>query len=183
MRCHPDHGGDADEFKRCLIARDVLCDPDRRKRYDQYGETENANPTAVESLIAALMPTAFEQCKVDPIKYMHDQISKQRSNSKVELVKLEAMKSKQVKRAAKFAKENTAAKNTESRDFILAQINRGIAEFDATIAAINATITVLDQADSFLDGLKYSVERPQHDPAEMYGFRPSPIAGFQSGSW
>jgi len=38
MQCHPDKGGDAEEFKRVGEAKQVLMDPETRNFYDMYGE-------------------------------------------------------------------------------------------------------------------------------------------------
>lgn len=35
-RFHPDHGGDPDKFKRISKAGNILCDPDRRAKYDAW---------------------------------------------------------------------------------------------------------------------------------------------------
>lgn len=37
MRCHPDRGGDAEEFKKINAAHEILSDAEKRKIYDQYG--------------------------------------------------------------------------------------------------------------------------------------------------
>ena len=37
---HPDRGGDAEKFKEIGHAYEVLNDPDRRARYDQFGTDE-----------------------------------------------------------------------------------------------------------------------------------------------
>lgn len=37
---HPDRHGDADEFRRAEKAWAILSDPDRRERYDKFGETD-----------------------------------------------------------------------------------------------------------------------------------------------
>lgn len=39
---HPDTGGDPEAFRRLTLAHDVLSDPERRKRYDETGEFDNA---------------------------------------------------------------------------------------------------------------------------------------------
>ena len=36
--CHPDAGGDEEEFKRVTHAHQVLSDPERRARYDRFGD-------------------------------------------------------------------------------------------------------------------------------------------------
>ena len=35
---HPDKGGDPEMFKQISSAADTLCDPEKRKLYDQYGK-------------------------------------------------------------------------------------------------------------------------------------------------
>lgn len=35
---HPDAGGDEEEFKRVTHAHQILSDPDRRARYDRFGD-------------------------------------------------------------------------------------------------------------------------------------------------
>lgn len=39
---HPDTGGDPEAFRLLALAADVLSDPERRKRYDETGEFDNA---------------------------------------------------------------------------------------------------------------------------------------------
>ena len=36
--CHPDAGGDEEEFKRVTHAHQILSDPERRARYDRFGD-------------------------------------------------------------------------------------------------------------------------------------------------
>ena len=43
--CHPDVGGDEDEFKQINEAYEVLSDPEKKKVYDQFGTT-SGNPFA-----------------------------------------------------------------------------------------------------------------------------------------
>eukprot|EP00607_Mallomonas_marina_P010383 CAMPEP_0182421976 /NCGR_PEP_ID=MMETSP1167-20130531/7565_1 /TAXON_ID=2988 /ORGANISM="Mallomonas Sp, Strain CCMP3275" /LENGTH=357 /DNA_ID=CAMNT_0024599653 /DNA_START=345 /DNA_END=1415 /DNA_ORIENTATION=+ len=45
MKCHPDKGGDAEQFKRLSEAYEVLSDEDKRAAYDQYGEEGIKGPT------------------------------------------------------------------------------------------------------------------------------------------
>jgi len=38
LREHPDKGGDPEKFKEMTVAYETLCDPEKRKIYDKYGE-------------------------------------------------------------------------------------------------------------------------------------------------
>ena len=38
LKNHPDKGGDPEKYKEISMAYDVLSDPEKRKRYDQYGK-------------------------------------------------------------------------------------------------------------------------------------------------
>lgn len=42
--CHPDTGGDEEEFKRVTHAHQVLSDPERRARYDRFGDDGTSRP-------------------------------------------------------------------------------------------------------------------------------------------
>lgn len=37
LKNHPDKGGDVEKFKEISAAAEILCDPEKRKTYDQYG--------------------------------------------------------------------------------------------------------------------------------------------------
>lgn len=39
--CHPDVGGDCERFEKIQNAYGILSDPERRKRYDEFGPEEN----------------------------------------------------------------------------------------------------------------------------------------------
>ena len=43
---HPDKGGDEDKFKETVHAYSILKDPNKRKRYDETGDTDTDDPLA-----------------------------------------------------------------------------------------------------------------------------------------
>ena len=53
---HPDHGGDPEQFRRLVLAYDVLSDPDQRHHYDQTGEmpADTAEKAAEDAKFRAL---------------------------------------------------------------------------------------------------------------------------------
>jgi curved DNA-binding protein CbpA len=51
---HPDAGGDRERFDRAQKAYDVLSDPERRRRYDETGEVDEAPVSSEKQAILAL---------------------------------------------------------------------------------------------------------------------------------
>lgn len=77
---HPDKGGDKERFQVVKSAYEVLSDPDRRKRYDETGETGQQHDPREEMLgiLAQLMMTIIDKVDVDHtnvIETMRAQIS------------------------------------------------------------------------------------------------------------
>src|SRR5688572_8511351 len=59
MGCHPDLGGDREEFERIQHAHDVLSDADRRARYDETGDSAS-EPDNSLSEISSVIIAAFD---------------------------------------------------------------------------------------------------------------------------
>lgn len=77
---HPDKGGDKERFQVVKSTYEVLSDPDRRKRYDETGETGQQHDPREEMLgiLAQLMMTIIDKVDVDHtnvIETMRAQIS------------------------------------------------------------------------------------------------------------
>merc|ERR1719456_274946 len=54
IKHHPDKGGDPEKFKEISRAYDVLSDPDKRSKYDRYGEEgleDGGDPTDIFDLL------------------------------------------------------------------------------------------------------------------------------------
>lgn len=56
---HPDHGGDAERFKRIKFAYEVLSDPDRRKEYDENKTTSTVHTSIRQEAITELAKLFF----------------------------------------------------------------------------------------------------------------------------
>jgi curved DNA-binding protein CbpA len=59
LRLHPDAGGTQAEFEQIKLARDVLCDPDRRRHYDATGaesppRADNAAAEIAQTVLKAI---------------------------------------------------------------------------------------------------------------------------------
>lgn len=70
MLHHPDRGGDREEFERCSAAWEVLRDPERRRRYDETGDTskprtqERLDEAAAQHLLQCLLAVLTELEKI-----------------------------------------------------------------------------------------------------------------------
>ena len=106
---HPDTGGDIDKFALISLAKDVLSDPERRKKYDRTGDAEGRTIDnteqkgrqlawqAVEMHIAAA-----EQHGIDPVTV--DLIGDSIDALKKAVGKMEAEHAKTLKTVAKAKK-------------------------------------------------------------------------------
>jgi curved DNA-binding protein CbpA len=62
--CHPDHGGDVEEFKRLSVSYNILRDPIKRQDYDRTGSTERI-VTSVVSRLAELFNAVLSTPNID----------------------------------------------------------------------------------------------------------------------
>lgn len=64
---HPDKGGDLAQFQAIQLAYDVLSNPERRRRYDENGQTDNGPSLRDEAVsrIATMLATLMEQADVE----------------------------------------------------------------------------------------------------------------------
>lgn len=66
---HPDHnGGNTEKMTELNTSRDILLNPERKRRYDQVGSTESGTPSIEElatNIIGSLFQSAVEQLEDD----------------------------------------------------------------------------------------------------------------------
>lgn len=77
IKCHPDKGGDPDEFKKVQAAYDVLSDPVKRKNFDDFGDP-NGNPMAAMfgqhggNPLSAMFGQSRQRHRVRRANHVHD---------------------------------------------------------------------------------------------------------------
>lgn len=54
LKHHPDRGGDAEKFKELSQAYEVLSDPERKQRYDQFGNDEGPSPVDISQMFSQM---------------------------------------------------------------------------------------------------------------------------------
>jgi curved DNA-binding protein CbpA len=77
-KCHPDTGGDAEQFRAVQMAYDVLIDPERRERYDRTGECEDRpidnRMSMVALMVSSALGLALQECDQRGVAYAHENL-------------------------------------------------------------------------------------------------------------
>lgn len=172
MGCHPDLGGDREEFERIQNAHDVLSDAERRARYDQTGETA-AGPDNRLSEISGTLVAAFDHVLVQTgAKFReHDLIVQtcnvlrgQRRGIVASLTKAEAEKTKLGELIERLRFEGSGP------DILTATLRQRIRNHDSAIRSFEHQVEVVDEAISYLQSYGFDWKLP-----ELTGASASPI--------
>lgn len=169
---HPDHGGDAESFKMITLAHSVLSDPAKRSYYDQTGSPRDPKDD-VASTIASLVPEAFLQDRIDPIRWMCIQIDEKRSEIRAMKRKIESTLNKVRAKVKKFEDANEKTKNVAAKSLILQVLKTNIEELERNLVDCEKKIEFGDAAMAFLNELKY----PQDNHGRNY------TSPFSVGTW
>lgn len=139
LQHHPDRGGDVEAFREIQAAAELLGDDDRRRRYDETGETDTGRTVdRAEQEIAAMVAEAF--CREgDPIAWMESVIDQERQEHKKQLVRIEMAIKKMTKTLDKF-KAREAKKNKAGKALIIEAAEANITAARRDLAATEAAI-------------------------------------------
>ncbi|MFG0261021.1 MAG: J domain-containing protein [Novipirellula sp. JB048] len=163
-RFHPDLGGSVEKMKEVTMARDILIDPERRKQFDETGETDHSpkQNNEVESMIATLLAEAFADDHRDPIKEICRRLDARRDNFRSRASKSTEGRNKLEKQIERFRKANRGTSNTEAFEFIIANLQSGVASLSQDIASMDEEAELMSRCLSFLDDLKCPPENEQN---------------------
>jgi hypothetical protein len=73
-KAHPDAGGTQEKFEELKLARDILLDPLRRKKYDNTGEIEPTAPDNSMSVVLAVISEKLDQAVITLINNQRDPV-------------------------------------------------------------------------------------------------------------
>lgn len=165
MENHPDHGGDAEVFKLIALAHDVLTDTDRRKRYDETGDTGPLR--AIEDMLSSLLAEAFLQDRFDPVRFLLDRIDRARSEARRAIRSEESDCEKLRKRLDRFKAKNKKSKNKVAFAFVTSHVAEQVAYRESVIAKLKADVEIGDRMLAYFNDIK-----PSEDPgSEPFGSR------------
>jgi curved DNA-binding protein CbpA len=152
---HPDRGGDPRLFSELSLAYDILSEPLKRSQYDATGVWEQkALAAEVTSAVAAMSLEAFSQEHMHPIRWMWEEVDRQRGHHHSERSKLLKEIDKLQRRLDQFKVENQGSRNLKAVELIAQAVTRKLASLVVSAQKHEKNIVLGEKILEFLDGLK-----------------------------
>jgi len=172
MRYHPDReNGDEAHFKRVKDAYEILSDPDRRKRYDETGETEERK-TPVEEMLNSLVETVLAEIDTKAVKYI-DVVEIFRSCVQREIKSVGRKKKELLEDGDKFEEIRARISSTSEK-----ATNIFLSVVDRNINTINHKLNHLEDIETYLHEVNTLVDTYVYNVDEMsYGYEDEAIYG------
>lgn len=162
---HPDRGGDKAKFQAVQLAYDTLKDGDRRRRYDETGETaraEKADPVTAQ--LAMLFDSLIDQMLQDgmPIETADmRKIAAEALEQKLNEIKSEKAKMERSLRKAKdLARRFKRKRRAKGPDVIGTTLARKSRDLASSVGRIGEAIEVWERAKVLLASYDYSWDKP-----------------------
>ncbi|HEV2303161.1 MAG TPA: DnaJ domain-containing protein [Stellaceae bacterium] len=173
-QAHPDAGGDPGEFGKLKLAHDVLIDAEKRRRYDQSGIFDEAQPDNRLSEVLSLVHQALDAILLDIarqnrlptefalVELMKDwlrrcgaELSQNRDSLKRSIVQLQALR-------GRFTKSDGGPNYLED-------LLRGkIAAIEAAVERLDREASVASEARALVDGYGFAVATTQAATAQVF---------------
>lgn len=153
-KSHPDRGGNGDDFKVIAKAYEVLFDDDKRKRYDETGETER-NGLTPEDVVRQMSVEAFCDHNA-PIDWMKQKVDATRSRLNKEISINKETSRRLVERLNKFKSKNKSTKNTAAFSVICECIEQKIEAMGIECGNLETNVAFASDVLTYLNGLKDS---------------------------
>ena len=170
-KSHPDAKGDRDKFKRINEARQLLVCDERRKRFDETGDTSERpqrGVTPAEQMIGSMVQEAFMQSS--PLRWMASKIDHDRYETRQKVQRAKADRDKVKAKIVKFENANKATKNKSGFEFIKAVLDSGLAGLEQVICEAENRIKTCDEALTLLNDLEYPADREQFPDRRSHPF-------------
>jgi len=178
---HPDAGGSPRQFELIKLARDVLCDPTRRARYDATGDaTETVPDTSLAkalNLIAGTFDTVMQQAVVAASPERFDLVGQAVGMLKQRNAQLTAQKDALSALAATWDRLSGRFRRKSEGDNLLAAVAIGKANTARqTIAQLEGHLQVNTDALAILVDYTFQYEPSMHtNMAEAMNAAPRPM--------
>ncbi|MFN7103580.1 MAG: J domain-containing protein [Pseudorhizobium sp.] len=163
---HPDTGGDVDMFAKLTTSYELLCDPVRRKVFDETGYDPTLADTkdlegllVLETLINDFILDEREPGSFDPVAAMRRKLTDRIVNVRFHILELE-------RHRARIRNHLDRIGRKPETDFLGSMMRaRGDSITDAILKA-EAQIVTIEKAYMMLDGYSYELELEARSAAE-----------------
>lgn len=157
---HPDSGGDPQAFLRAQAAYDLLCDPERRKVFDDTGYDLQATDAAdlqavlvIEALVNAVVLDVRVPGSFDPVARMRAQLSDDIRKARFQIDDMQGHSARIVSHLDRLAKR-------QGKDILGHMLRARVRAIAAAIAEAHARIAVTERALAMIDGYDYAMTQP-----------------------
>lgn len=157
-KTHPDKGGDAREFHELTVAYDVLTNDERRKKYDQTGETKQEDEAAVlQNELIQLILTAIKSTpdlkRQNPLEIARQFIgNRQKEITDNKLGILREMKSFSI------AIKKLRRKKTMKNDLVIMAMERHLKKGEQDLANLNSQLDRAERLKAMVNDYEYDVD-------------------------
>lgn len=157
-RCHPDQGGDREEFEKGQHAYDVLKDPAKRARYDETGDDgskaapENAAMSICISHFMSAMQRAASLDHDDLVKDMKHSLRSELSRGKDTIAQYHALIEKTEKAVKRL-------KCKEGSNFLLSALEGEVKRLRGGISQSERQVEQFTEALKLSDNFSYEVDQ------------------------
>lgn len=152
-KCHPDTAGTDEAQREINAAYAVLCDPDRRKRYDETGESEPPKDSALQELVTMFVGAVAEDTS-DPLKFVSQQLSLTSRN-------VADQQEKYRKLAAKFRlKADKVSRTGDGENLLATALRNQAAELERQALLGEEHLGKFARMLALLDEYKWKLDEP-----------------------
>jgi curved DNA-binding protein CbpA len=160
---HPDRGGNKATFQAVQLAYDTLRDQERRKRYDETGETAGATNDPAVQMLGAIVENLIGQMLQDGVPFetidMHRMMVDAVGEKVAEMVRERGKAEREIAKAADLAKRWKRKRRAKGPDLIGDTIRRRERDLRETLVRLSNAEDAWKRAGKLLEDYEYRFDR------------------------
>lgn len=164
---HPDRGGEQKDMSILLLCYDTLLDDEKRQRFDNNGEMDGVDTPPKDNkaynyltkkageLVSSMMEKGISLLTTDMILLFSTAIQEELKGVPAKIMKLERGRKELEKCKKKFKQKP----GSTEEDFLIVWLTREVQNFDKNIAALEASMLIMQQAKAVVDSYTFEMDR------------------------